>query len=183
MNIEHFCKDEVVVTKQCKMCGKTKLSTEFHKTKRNKDGLNPNCKECRKEKRGQDLFKRFWLGKQRDARAKNIDFTIKPEDIPGVEIRRFKMSFRTGRGGMMTKDTWETIAVPEQCPVLGTSLDWSIKKRCGATTGSPSLDRIDSDKGYIPGNVMIVGLKYNMMKSNSTKEERKKIAKVWIDEE
>ena len=35
--------------KECSKCGKVKPCTEFHKNSCNKDGLNYQCKQCRKE--------------------------------------------------------------------------------------------------------------------------------------
>ena len=36
-----------MVTKICSKCKKEKLTTEFPKCSRNKDGLDTHCKECR----------------------------------------------------------------------------------------------------------------------------------------
>lgn len=37
--------------------------------------------------------------------------------------------------------------------------------------GSPSLDRIDSSKGYVKGNVRVISARANMLKNNATVEE------------
>lgn len=39
----------------------------------------------------------------------------------------------------------------------------------------PTLDRIDSSKGYIKGNIQVICFKANRLKNNSTIEELKKI--------
>ena len=36
------------VLKRCSKCGNEKLMINFHKDKTKNDGLNPNCKVCRK---------------------------------------------------------------------------------------------------------------------------------------
>lgn len=62
------------------------------------------------------------------------------------------------------------IIIPEVCPYMGTPL--VLKLGQGKRTWSnPSVDRIDSTKGYIKGNVQVVSGLANKMKSNATKEE------------
>ena len=51
------------------------------------------------------------------------------------------------------------ITVPTTCPILGTPMV------------SPSLDRIDSSKGYVKGNVRVISKRANMLKNNATIEE------------
>ena len=46
---------------------------------------------------------------------------------------------------------------------------------------SPSLDRIDSTKGYVPGNVWVISNKANRMKSNAAAEELIIFAKSVLD--
>jgi hypothetical protein len=40
---------------------------------------------------------------------------------------------------------------------------------------SYSLDRIDSDKGYVKGNVQVISYRANMLKSNASIEELEKV--------
>ncbi len=54
---------------------------------------------------------------------------------------------------------------PKKCPVLGIRLDYGPKKRAPGQD-SPSIDRIDSSKGYIPGNVWIISWRANSLKNN-----------------
>ena len=51
------------------------------------------------------------------------------------------------------------ITIPNTCPVLGTPMV------------APSLDRIDSSKGYVKGNVRVISKRANMLKNNATIEE------------
>lgn len=65
------------------------------------------------------------------------------------------------------------IIIPERCPILGIPLR-------GLGDGRPSLDRIDSRKGYIKGNVAVISFRANMLKSNGTLTEFKKLVG-WLE--
>lgn len=64
----------------------------------------------------------------------------------------------------------EDIVIPEYCPVLGIKLEPgnSSHQDC-----SPSVDRIDSTKGYTKDNVWIISARANRIKNNATVEEIK----------
>lgn len=66
------------------------------------------------------------------------------------------------------------IIIPESCPLLGIPL---FKSKGRMADNSPSLDRIDSTKGYVPGNVWVISQRANMLKSNGTLEEFELIVK------
>jgi len=54
------------------------------------------------------------------------------------------------------------------CPLLNIPLDWKSSYKHPST---PSLDRIDSSKGYIKGNVQWVSWRANQLMSNATPDE------------
>jgi hypothetical protein len=62
---------------------------------------------------------------------------------------------------------------PSHCPILGLELDYFAEK---TKENSPSFDRIDSTKGYVTGNVVIVSWRANRIKNNGSAEEHRKIA-------
>jgi len=76
-----------------------------------------------------------------------------------------------------SKWSWEItkqdITFPLVCPILGIELNWFADYRQEA---SPSFDRIDPAKGYIPGNVVICSWRANRIKNDGTAEEHEKIA-------
>lgn len=72
--------------------------------------------------------------------------------------------------------TLADIVVPDKCPILGIPLANGAKAACDS---SPSLDRIDPSKGYVPGNVQVISYKANTMKSNATPSELRAFAE-WI---
>ncbi len=59
--------------------------------------------------------------------------------------------------------------VVDTCPILGLPLTWC--KQGGLGDASPSLDRIDITKGYVPGNVAWVSNKANTIKNSGSAEE------------
>ena len=60
------------------------------------------------------------------------------------------------------------IIIPEVCPLLDIPL---YMAEGVISDNSPSLDRIDSSKGYIKGNVWVISARANAIKSNATSDE------------
>lgn len=79
---------------------------------------------------------------------------------------------RSQRDGINFNLTDADFDIPDTCPVLGIPLF----KVGGRTDNSPSLDRIDNDKGYEKGNVCVISWRANQLKSNGTAEEHRLIA-------
>ena len=63
-----------------------------------------------------------------------------------------------------------------KCPVLGIPLEWEYGHGKARNPNSPSLDRIDNSKGYVPGNVAIISDRANRLKSDGTATEHAAIA-------
>lgn len=74
--------------------------------------------------------------------------------------------------------TENDIILPRFCPLLGVEM-FVTESRRGSKDCSFSLDRIDSTKGYIKGNVWIISHKANTMKSSSTLQEFELMAQNW----
>ena len=64
--------------------------------------------------------------------------------------------------------TLEDVPIPKKCPILEVDL---VLGEAHSYEYAPSIDRIDSTKGYVKGNVRVISLRANRMKSNATKEE------------
>jgi hypothetical protein len=71
---------------------------------------------------------------------------------------------RSRQNGAEFTITKEDIIIPKLCPILGTTLS----KGDGYLPSAMSLDRVDNDKGYVPGNVRVISRKANMLKSSLT---------------
>jgi hypothetical protein len=98
--------------------------------------------------RRRDLPRRlFELARDRAAR-KLLPFAITPEDIRAV---------------------WPG---DNRCPVLGTPLRAAT---LFADDDSPTLDRVDPDRGYVPGNLVVMSLRANRAKGNMSVHEIEKL--------
>ena len=97
-----------------------------------------------------------------------------PTDLSRAMSRMFSRKKQNAK-----KSKWEWLITPPDlvyplvCTMLGLELDWFAEYRA---ENSPSIDRIDSTKGYIPGNVLICSWRANRIKNDGTASELRKIA-------
>ena len=66
------------------------------------------------------------------------------------------------------QDLKDLYPVDGKCPIFGFELQWND---AGFRETSPSIDRIDSNKGYTKDNVQIISWKANRIKGYATVEE------------
>ena len=148
-------------TKTCTKCGEEKPLSDYYRNAQGRKGRASRCKPCsvaaviasRKANPGPH---KAWL-----------------EGARGILSRAKKTARIRGRAFDLHE---EDICIPEFCPVLGIPLERGIKKLCDS---SPSIDRIDSSRGYVRGNVAIISLRANMIKNCGTAEEHERIA-AWM---
>lgn len=131
--------------KRCCGCREVIPWEDFHKNKNGLFGVDNQCKKCRKPKSKSEYASRtseLLLWQRAKGRAK-----------------RRKMDF-----DIEVSD----VVIPDYCPVLG------VKMQRGTVeehNNSPSLDRRDSQLGYVKGNVFVISTRANMIKNDSTLEE------------
>lgn len=82
-------------------------------------------------------------------------------------FQRAKSNGRTS--GREVSITLDDIIIPEKCPYLNIPLTCTVTSK--RTHSNISIDRIDSAKGYIKGNVQVISFLANLMKSNATEEQ------------
>lgn len=99
---------------------------------------------------GIDLRRRIWRSARDSSRKRGLDFSIEYSDV----------------------------VIPDVCPVLGIPL-FRAKGGLSQEDNSPTLDRIDSTKGYVKGNVWIISWRANSVKRDGTIDEYKSIIKGW----
>jgi hypothetical protein len=66
------------------------------------------------------------------------------------------------------------IIIPETCPVFGFPLTRGLDRSRGNC--SATLDRIDNEKGYVKGNVIVVSWMANCIKRNFTAKQIRAVA-------
>lgn len=73
------------------------------------------------------------------------------------------------------------VVIPSVCPILGIELRSTFGSggRPGGDAGSPSIDRIDNQRGYVPGNIVIVSWRANRIKSDATLAELKALVRFY----
>src|SRR5436305_4033723 len=89
----------------------------------------------------------LWSTARHRAMLSGVEFTLRPTDV----------------------------IVPQKCPVFGIPLVSTGVRGSGPRFNSPTLDRIDSAKGYTPGNVWVISHRANSLKSNASLEESRKL--------
>lgn len=67
------------------------------------------------------------------------------------------------------------VVIPERCPILGGKL----QPLSGNPNSSPSIDRLNCRKGYVKGNIAVISLRANTMKSDAELWEIKALYK-WM---
>jgi len=122
------------------------------------------CKVCEKERRASSYYDTY----KTDEAAFRKQFT----DLRG-RARKNKIPFEI---------RLEDIEQPEFCPVLGVRLQYGINHNTEETKWKKHPDRASFDKlvpklGYIPGNVFIISLEANRLKSNATVEQIESLLK------
>lgn len=85
---------------------------------------------------------------------------------------------RSKKNGIDFDITEDDFEIPDVCPLLNIPL-FVGEGRKSVKPNSPSLDRLDSDKGYTKDNVWVISFKANTMKSNSTLDEFVMMAENW----
>lgn len=76
---------------------------------------------------------------------------------------------RAAKLDLMFAITKADIVVPDKCPYLGCVLTHTYGK--GRVWSNASIDRIDANEGYVPGNIQVISDLANRMKQDATLEQ------------
>ena len=96
----------------------------------------------------------------------------------GKWIFRSKNSNKGSARKTLTVDDYKKLVVTH-CPLLGMELTYINCAGNHTPQNYATLDRIDSTKGYVVGNVQIISFRANTIKGDATLEELKRIAQNW----
>lgn len=165
----------------CKKCSTEKPESEWYYSVRGRDSM---CKSCRREyrkdiKRGyQKTYyqknKKYYQNLNKEFFDNNPEYhkkwnRRKPENRLLMNARK-----RARERGLEFNLELSDINIPTNCPIL------KVPMVIGTPT-APSIDRIDSSKGYIKGNIKIISKRANTIKSDGTIEEHKAIIEYMIE--
>lgn len=169
--------------KQCFKCKEVKEESEFTRDKRAKDGLFSYCKACNSARASLAYYSNLAASRKRnrDRDAENRDKARNKCKSWWKEKRMTDPAYclwagakaRAPRKGLEFSIIREDITIPEYCPVLGIKLVFD--NTGGFQDSSPSIDRIDSAKGYTPDNIIITSWRANRIKTDATIEELEKV--------
>jgi hypothetical protein len=144
--------------KNCTDCNQVLPLQSFNKNAQQGSGYSCYCKTCTKvrnkkkyttasKNHGWKLEQTLKASKERAVR-KNLEHTLTLEELTAL------------------------YPTDNLCPIFGTELQWGFPKDT-----SPSLDRIDSTKGYTYENCQIISNKANRIKSDATPTELELLVK------
>jgi hypothetical protein len=159
----------VRTSKVCSYCKEEKLPTDFTKNNAAPDGLQYKCRLCdlayqakrRLENYEEDLeYSRTY---QRN-RRQNFDYRL--QMLVNASKQRAK---NKNRENTITIEDVKSIYPQDGCcPIFGIKLEFN---NAGFRETSPSIDRIDSSKGYTPDNIQIISWKANRIKGYASKQD------------
>lgn len=135
------------------------------------------CSSCLAFKSPDDFYNNGRTATGRDSRCKTC--LRKKYDASKSDPRKYffdRVRQRAKAEGTEFTITIADVFIPTHCPILGILLT-PVGEKISAST--PSLDRVDSSRGYVPGNVAVISMKANRMKGDATIEELDRIA-AWM---
>lgn len=177
---------------KCAHCGVMKSRDQFAPQRIRKDST---CLQCKKEKKHECWIKRkdlprvrastreaairhYWRNSER-LRAKSRQYgrnilENKPEKALFNSARQ-----RAREKGLDFQIEVSDIVIPRVCPVFGIKLK-PMRGGDGDWQCAPTVDRINSNIGYLKSNIVVISRKANMIKSYGTAGEHRKIAE-WME--
>ena len=155
--------------KKCTRCNQIKPIDEFVYSKK-ENRYKSRCKKCRHEvyleqkKRNLETAKKYY-----DDNKKTILEKLKHKRENNLEKELIRSAKRRAKNKNLEFNIDDSdVIIPERCPVLGIKLEKGNGK---VHKNSPTIDRINPNKGYVKGNVIVVSQRANTIKTNATIEE------------
>lgn len=152
--------------KRCWACKQEKPITEYSRNRSKSSGYSAECKACVRQYNLRHLASKtdYYKTYRKERRVKDLAWYLY------LECRA-----RAKRNGQEFDLLPEDIVIPACCPVFG------FKFRVGRQFRdfSASVDRKDSSRGYVRGNIQVISYLANRMKSNADLEQLKRFAQ-WI---
>ena len=152
--------------RRCTKCNIEKLPSEFHRDRSTRDGLRKWCKQC-----AIPAAIAYHNRNKAHVSQRNRDYKA----LHPAKYLVWCARHRAKNTGVAFSITEQDISMPKECPILGIPLFMGGLHN----PNSPSIDRIDNEKGYVSGNVHVVSYRANVLKKDATPQELRLLAK-WI---
>ncbi len=157
--------------KRCKECKEIKPIEEFPSYASRPGYVHKTCKICHNKNIA--IIRKKWPCYQPE--KKRIYDKINRNRHPEKWIWK-RAKTRAKQKNISFNLEISDIIIPKFCPVLGIELKPGENMKVDS---SPSLDRIIPELGYVKGNIAVISLKANQLKSNGTIAEHEKLL-VWM---
>lgn len=119
-----------------------------------------------------EVSKQYWERNKPSVQKKNRVRNAQRNQTDRVGMMLYVWKARAKKLGVPFALTRDDILIPTHCPVLGIKLKYVQSK---TQSNTPSLDRLVPKRGYVAGNVKVISMRANMLKSNATKVELEKV--------
>jgi hypothetical protein len=150
------------VKKFCSRCKTEKPVNTFPKNSNRPDKLHNWCKSCTK------TASRAWYYRDLEKHRARANESAKKHKLRRLFVQAKSRAKKNNRPfSIEITDIKES----SYCPVLNLPFSNDSKG-----TLVRSLDRVDSTKGYVKGNVCLISLRANTLKNDGTAEEHRQIA-------
>lgn len=168
--------------KKCYKCQKVKDFTHYYVDRTRKDKLTNQCKSCKYkyDKEYGKKRRKYFESYYKKNRKCYVDYNERRRERhrlePRIRMKDGALRRAKKRGLEYNLKSYKDIPkIPVFCPILGIPLVTNRGSKNGGSDNSPSLDRINNDRGYIIGNLQIISRKANQMKSNGSFEDIEKL--------
>ena len=170
-------------TKSCTRCLVFKPFSEFSANRFLECGLQSHCKVCKAfllaERRKDPAYRQKLRERARLCQPQ----TRKRRRANRIADMLEQAKARAKRKGIPFDLSRSDLTIPAVCPVFGVPFvrgtDGNPVADGKLSPWSPSLDCIIPSLGYVRGNVQVISLKANTMKSNATPDQLRQFAQ-WV---
>lgn len=165
---------DVTILRTCLHCKEGKTYKQLVKDKRKTDGIIAVCNACATKMKKENPSYSILKGRMRTKYKDREDYAdLRREARRVYHLNNLEHVMHTGakirarRSNLEFNIEYSDIVIPGICPLL----EIPIFRGTNIVKGnSPSLDRIDTTKGYIKGNVRVISYKANTMKNDASPE-------------
>lgn len=156
-------------TKICSTCMVEKSVFDFTKNNAAKDKLQYKCKACdldyQTKRREENRLKMLdYSRKYQTKKRKEFDYRL--QMLLNASRQRSKKKSR--ENNLTIQDIKDAFPKDGLCPIFGIKMAFG---NVGFRENSPSIDRLDSKKGYTRDNIQIISWKANRIKKDASIEE------------